>query len=88
MPGCYLFPDGNHIKLINDAECDTQDNGLCRVDIEIEAPIDNGFTLCEIDWTASSYAISGFRWYPLKQTSIKEIEINSTLHPAILQVST
>ena len=87
LSGCYLFPDGNDVKQINDAGCDTQHNSTCTLDIKIQAPINTGFTSCKLDWTTSSFAISGFRWYPFKQTSIKEIEINSTFYPAALQVS-
>ena len=87
MAGCYRFADGNHMKLIDSAGCDIRYNGTCGLQIKIQAPIGIGYASCQLDWTASSYAISGFRWYRFNETVIEGIELNATLYPATLQVS-
>jgi hypothetical protein len=75
------------MKLIDSEGCDNRHDGTCRQDIQIQAPIGIGYTSCELDWTNSSYAISGYRWYNFNGTAIEGIELNSSLYPSTLQVS-
>ncbi|CAB4039223.1 Hypothetical predicted protein [Paramuricea clavata] len=81
--GCYRFSDGNHTKLINKARCDTLHNGTCG--LKIQAPIDIGYTSCQLDWTKSTHTISGFLWYPFDGT-IAGVQLNATLYPVTLQI--
>jgi hypothetical protein len=68
---------------MNKKGCDTLHNGTCG--LKIQAPIDAGHTSCQLDWTESTYTISGFLWYPFNRTIIAGVQL--THNPVILQVS-